>query len=87
MTATIDAHEIINVAVFNILGAYLHTETDEDVTMIHEGVLTELMVKLYPSLYRKYATVNSKGKSLLYVKLHKSLCVLLRSALFLYKKW
>ena len=48
ITSTIDAHERINVAVFDITGAYLHMETDEDVTVVLEGVLSKLRVKVDP---------------------------------------
>jgi hypothetical protein len=78
-TAAIEAHEGRRVAVFDIPGAYLHTKTDEDVIMVLEGPLAELMVKVAPSLYRKYITTNSKGKALLYDGL-------LRSVLLFYKK-
>ena len=42
----------------DIPGAYLHTETDEEVIMILEVPLDKLMVKLDPELYRKYVTIN-----------------------------
>ena len=51
--ATIDAHERINLAIFDIPGAYLHTDTGEDIIVVIEGVLAELMVKADPLLYRK----------------------------------
>ena len=70
ITAAIDSHERINVAVFEILGAHLHTDSDEDFIMALEGVLDGLMVKVNPLIHIKYVTVNSKGKSLLYVKMH-----------------
>ena len=41
--------------------------------MVLEGPLSELMVKVEPSLYMKYVTTNSKVNPLLYVKIHKSL--------------
>ena len=41
--------------------------------MVIEGVLDELMVKVDPLLYRKYVTMNSKGKSLLYANIHKTI--------------
>ncbi len=44
------------------------------------------MVKVDPKLYRPFVITNSKGKSLLYVKMHKALYGLLRSALLFYKK-
>ena len=86
ITAAIDAYEGRHVATVDLPSAFLHTDTDEDVTMVLEGSLAELMVKVDPSLYRKYVTINSKGKSLLYVKVHKALYGLLRSALLFYRK-
>ena len=73
ITATIDAHKRINVTIFNIPGAYSQLETNEDIIMVIEGVLDELMVKVDPLLYRKYITMNSKGKSLLYANIHKTI--------------
>ena len=73
ITETVYAHTRRNVAVFDILGVYLHTETDKDVIIVLEGVLTKLMVKVVPLLYRKYVTVNRNGKSLLYVKINKAI--------------
>jgi hypothetical protein len=63
--AAIKAHEGRHVAVFDIPGAYLHNETNEDVIMVLEGRLAKLMVKVAPNLYRKYTTTNSKGKKAL----------------------
>jgi len=37
--------------------------------MILEGELAELIVKLKPSLYRKYIWKNKQGKPMLYVQL------------------
>jgi hypothetical protein len=86
ITAAIEAHEERHVAVLDIPGAYLHTETDEEVIMVLEGPLAEIMVKVAPRLYQKYITTNSKGEALLYVKMQKALYGLLRSALLFYKK-
>ena len=44
------------------------------------------MVKYYTKLYKKYATINSKGKSLIYVNMNKYIYGCLRSALIFYKK-
>ena len=73
-------------ASFDTPGAYIHTETNEEVIMVPEGSLSEFMMKLDPKIYRKYVTINSRGKSILYVKMHKSLYGFLRSALIFYKK-
>ena len=54
--------------------------------MVLGGALAKLMVKVDPMLYQKFITTTSKGKSLLYVKIHKALYGLLRSALLFYRK-
>ena len=86
ITAVIDAHEGRDVACFDIPGAFLHAESDEDITMVLKGRLAELMVQVAPNLYRKYITVDRKGTTILYVKMQKALYGLLRSALLFYKK-
>jgi hypothetical protein len=53
IAAVIDAHEERDVACFDIPGAFLHTDSDKDITMILKGRLAELMVKVAPNLYRK----------------------------------
>jgi len=40
--------------VTNIPGAFLHADMEADVHMLLEGTLAERIVKLDPSLYRKY---------------------------------
>ena len=69
LTALIEAYEERAVAIFDIPGAFLHTEIDEDVIMFLKGPLAEQMVQVDPCLSRKYITTNSKGKPLLYVKM------------------
>ena len=44
------------------------------------------MVKVDPSLYRKFVRKDRKGNSILYVQLYKSLYGLMRSALLFYRK-
>ena len=46
------------VACFDIPGAFLHADVDEDITMVLKGRLAELMVQVAPNLYRKYITVD-----------------------------
>ena len=54
--------------------------------MVLNGRLAELIVQVAPNLYRKYVTVDKKGKAILYVKIQKALYRLLRSALLFYNK-
>ena len=68
-------------AIFDIPGLYLHTETDEEVIMFLEGSLDELMLKVSPKIYGKCVIIISKGKPLLYVQIQKSVYGLLLIAL------
>ena len=86
ITAVIEAHEGRNVACFDIPVAFLHTDSDKDITMILKGRLAKLMVQVAPNLYRKYISIDRKGTAVLYVKMQKSIYRLLRSALHFYKK-
>ena len=63
---------------------YLHTDTDKHVIIILKGILTELMEAVDTKLYRKYIIMNKKLGALLYVKIQKDLCGLLRCAFLFY---
>ncbi len=54
--------------------------------MVLEGKLAELMNLVTPHIYWKHITTNKKGQPMLYVRLHKALYGLLRSALLFYRK-
>jgi len=84
ITAIIHAHK--DVACFDIPGAFLHADINEDITMVLKGRLAELMVQVVPNLYSKYITVDRKGMAILYVKMRKALYGLLRSALLFFNK-
>jgi hypothetical protein len=86
LTVVVDAYEECNAACFNIPGAFLHSDSDEDITMILKGRLAELMVQVAPNLYRKYISVDKKGMAILYIKMQKAIYGLLRSALLFYKE-
>ena len=49
------------------------------------GIIAELIIKLYPSLYRKYIWENKKGKPMLYMKLKKALYGMLQAALLFWR--
>ena len=86
LTSTIDAHQGRDVATADMPGAYLHTDNNQETIMLLRGKLAELMVRVEPSLYRKFITTNAKGEAMLYVKLSKALYGLLQSALLYYKQ-
>jgi hypothetical protein len=84
--STIFAHESRNVATCDIPGAFLHADNPDYVLMQLDGILAEMMVKIAPSMYRKFVTTNAKGKSVLYVQLEKAVYGMMKSALLFYQK-
>ena len=48
--------------------------------------MIELLIQLEPSMYCKYIITGPKWEPIVYVKLQKALCGLLRAALLFYKK-
>jgi hypothetical protein len=53
ITAAIAAHEKQFMRCFDVPGAFLHTETDEDMLMVLRGPLAEMMVRIAPEIYRE----------------------------------
>ena len=86
LTGVVDAKEGREVAILDIANAFLHAENDERILMLLRGKLAEMMVKIDPSLYRKYVTFSQKGVPMLYVRLSKALYGMLRAALLFYKQ-
>ena len=86
LQSTIFAHEHRNVAKCDIPGAFLQADNPDYVLMRLDGILAELMVSIAPNIYRKYITVNAKGKPVLYVQLEKALYGMMKSALLFYRK-
>jgi hypothetical protein len=86
LQGTIFAHERRDDATCNIPGAFLQADNPDYVLMHLDGILAELMVSIAPNIYRKYITVNAKGKPVLYVQLEKALYGMMKSALLFYCK-
>jgi hypothetical protein len=84
ITTVVDAHDGCDVVCFDITGALLHADSDEDITMTLKGRLAELMVQVPSNMCRKYITVDRQGKAILYVKMQKAIHGLLRSAHLFY---
>ena len=84
--AAIVSHQRRDAATIDIPGAYLHTYTHKHVKILLKGRLTQLIATFKEKLYSKYIIVNKKGGALLYVKIQKALCGLLRSKLLLQLK-
>ena len=53
ITSAIKLCEGKDVAAIDITGEYLHTDLYEEVTMILIVILEDLLVNMYPNLYRK----------------------------------
>ena len=90
LTATIDAQEERDVAIVDIPNAFVTTRlTDEKdkAIMRMRGKLAELLVKVAPKIYTKYVTINSKGETVLYVKLLNALYGIMKAALLYYQKF
>jgi len=80
MSCAIDAKEGKHEAVTDIPGAILHADIEDDVHMLLEGTIAKLIMKLDPTLNRKYVWENTQGKPMLYVKLRKALYGTLQAA-------
>ena len=90
LTATIDASEDRDVCIIDIPNAFVQTritnETDRAI-MRMRGKLAKLLVKVAPKIYTKYVTVNSKGETVLYVKLLNALYGIMKAALLFYQRF
>jgi hypothetical protein len=90
LTAVIDAHEGRDVAVIDIPNAFVQTRLEDDADkaiMRLRGKLAELMVKVAPEIYTKYVIVNSKGETVLYVRLLNALYGIMKAALLYYQRF
>ena len=73
------------VAIVDLPGAFLNAENDQNVIMFMRGRLTELMSLVASQTYQKYVTVEM-GQRVLYVKVQKAFCGMLKSVLLFNKK-
>jgi hypothetical protein len=90
ITSTIEAfegREVAVVSVVDVRGAFISASMDEEVIMSLQGCLDALMTKMAPDIYIIYITIDSNTQPVPYVKLHKSLCGYICSALLFYKKF
>jgi cyanate lyase len=86
MTGVIDAREKQAVAVLDVGDAFLHADNDKRILMLLRGKLAEMMVRVDPSMYRKYIIYSHKGVPMLDLRLSKALYGMLRAALLFYNK-
>jgi hypothetical protein len=62
ITAAIVAKEKRKVRCYDIPSAFVNTDVDKDVLMVLRGELADMMVQIAPQIYRKYVTVDRKGR-------------------------
>ena len=85
LTCLIDAMENRDVATVNIPCAFMQSDMEgDDLHMKLEGKMVDILAKLKPLQYTKYArTIN--GKKMMYVKLKKALYGTLQAVLLFWK--
>ena len=77
----VDAIKERDVAIVDILGTFMKADTEkETIHMKLEGMMVNILTKLYPKLYRKY--IRTEGnKPIMYVELKKYLYGMIQAAL------
>ena len=68
--------------VVDVPGAFITAHMDEEVYMLLDGEMMEAMRRIVPETYAKYVFKNTRGRSMLYMRLNKVLYGCLRAALF-----
>ena len=81
----IDAWEERYVVVTDIMGAFWHTNLEQDVHMLLEGKIAKMIIKLEPSLYREFIWKNRQGKPMLYLNLRKAIYGTLQAVLLFWR--
>jgi hypothetical protein len=79
ITLMIDALENRDVATSDVPGAFLHSDMDEDVTVIVDGALVDLLVQSNKK-YAKFVHICKDGKKVVFLKLDKALYGTVRAA-------
>ena len=84
LSLMIDAKERRHVAVIDIPGAFMQSDTDEDLLVKIQGKMAELLISIDPKLYEPCKCIE-RGKVTLYLQLNKALYGTLRAALLFWK--
>ena len=90
LTAVIDAKEERDVATIDVPNAFVQTRLKDDkdkAIMRLRGRLAELMVEVAPDVYGQYAFKDSKGTTILYVRLLNALYGIMKAAILYYKRF
>ena len=81
INSSIKAHEERYVAIIEIPWAILHAHTYESIYTLLRVPLAELVVMVDPVVYKDFITYDSKGQSLMYVRINIDLYGILKSSL------
>jgi hypothetical protein len=84
LSAVIDAREGRDVAVIDIPNAFVQRRLEADAD---KAKLAELMVKVALEIYTKFVIINSKGETVLYVRLINALYGITKAALLYYQRF
>ena len=71
LSCAIDAIENRYMVVSDIPGAFIHADMEDKIHMLLEGTVTEMIIKLDPTIYKKHMWYNKHGKAMLYVQLKR----------------
>ena len=85
LCCAIDAKENRCVVITEIPGAFLHTDMEDYVHMLLEGTIAKLIIKLEPSLYRKYVWYDRNRKTNALSTVKNVLYGMLQAALLFWK--
>ena len=81
----VDAREKQAIAILDIANAFLHLDNAENIIMLLCGKLSEMMVQVYPTVYRNYVTYFPNVQAIMYVILSRALYAMIRAALLFYR--
>uniref|UniRef100_A0A7S2W0X4 Reverse transcriptase Ty1/copia-type domain-containing protein n=1 Tax=Eucampia antarctica TaxID=49252 RepID=A0A7S2W0X4_9STRA len=85
ITCLVDALEGRDVATVDIPGAFMQADIErDDIHMKLEGIMVDILTKIYPKLYAKYTAIEN-GREMMNVKLKKALYGTLQAALIFWK--
>ena len=91
ITSTIEAMEERDVAAVDIPNAFVQTDLKKDgkqitIIMVLRGKLAILLIKTAPDVYKRFATKDRNGNTILYVRLMKALYGIMQASLLYYTK-
>jgi hypothetical protein len=90
LSCIIDTEEERDVAVVDILNAFVQTrvENDKDMAFIKiRGILVDILVEIASDVYKSYVSKDKKGSKQLLVQCQNALCGMMVASLIYYRKF